>query len=340
VKLLNILTATGLSALLLCVGCDPQDKIVQIFSNQGLTLLKPARSYIALEGIVVLPRKGRMQYIDPYDRLAPSEGTASDFSAVLHQEVDNEATGIQAAVSALAAVVSVPLGLQFDKAQQVQLDEIDSSGTRYASPAIDALLKKQNTSDKIRSLLKPGLGSRVFLVQEIYTAKSLSIKTSSGGDLNASFGGGGKPPTCSTDTAVSKDSSAPATTTPKSPADDENKTTEIEAAAKAVKNAVTTPLSNSNAAAAGTSEAKSGSDGAISVGVCKKTTASLSFTTGSYIPFAVRLNEVEIAPGNILQVKVTDFKVPKTTLGPEEAAATVVINNNAPFLEKIEHITH
>jgi hypothetical protein len=49
-----------LLSLLLFPGCDPQKEALQLFTHQGLTVLQPARDYIALGGIFVLPIESRI----------------------------------------------------------------------------------------------------------------------------------------------------------------------------------------------------------------------------------------------------------------------------------------
>ena len=63
-------------AIVLC-ACDSVDTAAKkILADQGLTLLQPARDYIALGGIVTLSG-GKFQYEDPYDTLPNDNGTYS-----------------------------------------------------------------------------------------------------------------------------------------------------------------------------------------------------------------------------------------------------------------------
>ena len=68
------------------------------------------------------------------------------------------------------------------------------------------------------------------------------------------------------------------------------------------------------------------------MGVCWSDAATLSFQSSDSIPFAVRLNEVEVGSDGKPAVKITGFKLPNTALGEEDVAATVLINSDNPAL--------
>src|SRR5262245_12132598 len=48
-------------------SCDPERSTQDLFRRQGLNLLKPARDYIRIGGLVVRKGNGPMEYIDPLD---------------------------------------------------------------------------------------------------------------------------------------------------------------------------------------------------------------------------------------------------------------------------------
>jgi hypothetical protein len=62
----------------------------------------------------------------------------------------------------------------------------------------------------------------------------------------------------------------------------------------------------------------------MSLGFCWGGNSSLSFKTEHPIPFAVRLNEVEVGPGGVIQVKKKDFHLPLNTLGGDNVVNSVL----------------
>jgi hypothetical protein len=75
--------------------------------------------------------------------------------------------------------------------------------------------------------------------------------------------------------------------------------------------------------------------------VCRAESGDLSFTSPTAIPFAVRLNEVVLGPGDVVSVKLTGFRLPTSALGAENPVeATALINERRPVLEGFEHVTH
>jgi hypothetical protein len=322
---------------------------LNLFTQQGLTVLKPARDYIALGGIFVIPKKGTPAYLDPYDSLAGTSGTATPFRAVVMQQSANNSVGLDVAVGTLGGLVPIPAGLKFSHSKQVQLAQIDASGTRYTSQMVAALIKMPSTSGAIQSQLNGG--NRVFVVQELYTGKSLSVKSSDNTGLAAAVEGAASVPTCSstTDGTTTPAKTTPGATTPGATAPGATtpgattpggatppKATPATPAAPGSKPAQTTGGGKTGTTAPATGASNVG----ISVGACWADAATLSFQSADAIPFAVRLNEVVVGPGNILQVKITGFKLPNVALGDEDVKATALINPNDPTVSKLMHKTH
>jgi len=335
-----------LIAALCLSGClSPDQAILKIFTEQGLSLLEPARSYIALGGIFAVPKRGTSTYFDPYDTVPPDPGTSSNFNAIIAQQSANQSTGISAAISGLAKVIALPVGLSFDKTKTVKLAQIDSGGTRYSSQKIDALLAMPNTAKKLNSLLAANDGTRVYLVQELYTAKSISISTTDDTSLSASLGAAGKVATCSNgSTSGSNGSSSDGTKTNQqggSGAGQKAPPTNSSGAAKPASPAQNSGSQAKKQSSSGSSPTGSGgsSEGA-SFSVCHDVDSSLSFTSTSDIPFAVRLNEIYIAPGKTLSVRVTDFKLPNTALGTTDTKASTWIDPNNPVVKNFRHGKH
>jgi hypothetical protein len=300
-------------------GCNPQTEILKIFANQGLTLLEPARDYVSIGGIVVLPKGGnRLQYIDPYDVLTPATGTSTNFNAVIHSQTDTTSAGAQFA-AALSQIVSLPIGFSFNTGQTIKLTQIDSSGQRYTSPMISTLLKKPETSAQIIPRLQEG--DRVFIIQEVYTAKSLSVSSTTTTALAANVGGSPIGNNCnSAQQAGGQKGSA-----------------QQGGGQQAVGQQAGAQQSGGQQAVGQQAGAKEG----VSVGVCRNTDAELTFSSQAPIPFAVRLNEVQLGPGGVVEVKSTGFKLPNLALGnASDVKATVLIDQQNPTLGALEHITH
>jgi hypothetical protein len=325
-----------ITVLLLC-SCDPQKDALALFTNQGLTVLKPARDYVALGGIFVIPHGGTPVYLDPYDSLPPTD--ASAFHATIMQQSSSSSFGLDAAVGTLGGLVPIPAGLKFSHSKQVQLAQTDTTGTRYTSQMIAGIIKMPSTSAAIQGQLPPGGHNRVFIVQELYTGKSLSLKSSANDGLAASVEGAATIPNCSSTT--SSDSTGKSGTTGTGTTG--TGTTGTGATGTGTTGATGTGTTGTGTTgAAGTGTTGTGTTGAgtktgasstsnvgISVGACWSDAATLSFKSDTAIPFAVRLNEIVLGPDKkTLQVKVTGFKLPNTALGGEDVAATVRISSD------------
>jgi hypothetical protein len=339
-------------------GCDPQKAALKIFTDQGLTLLEPARDYIALGGIVVLPKQGRPQYIDPFDSITGADGTYSQFNAVIQQQLRNRSIRIETAVGTLGDIVPIPAGLNLTTGQTVELAQIDTAGSRLTFQMVSALLKKSATDGAIRPLLQGG-NNRVFVIQEVYTGKSLSLKSSSSTGLKASVEGGAQVPNCGT-TANASSVSRPETTatsgsgtsstspgtTPSSGASTtsagttapNNRASTGSASSSTHAPSTSTPASNANnSTASGNNSSSTGANVGIALGVCLSNQFTLTFQTSAPIPFAVRLIEVQPDPGGVLAAKITHFVLPNTALGNDDAVrATALVEP----LEDMEHKWH
>jgi hypothetical protein len=363
-KLRRLSMAVGLGMLLLIpTGCDPSTAIYKLFSDQGLTLIKPARSYIAIGGLVVLPKGTKqLQYQDPWDVIAQPTGQSStpstDFSAVIMGQSDKSATGVDFK-AALTQLVSLPIGLDFSHNQSLTLGPIQAGGTRYTTPMMAALVAKSATAGAARARLNEG--SRVFLIQEVYTATSLSVTTGSNSGISASLGTGGTIPNCSLPadsvTAKTNDTGAAgangaavangaAGATQKAEATGSNTTPGVTIT---VGPSGTTATGKTGAPAntgatgaagatgvAGTSGTKAASPtiagiGGMSAGVCYANASTLNFTSTTPIPFAVRLDEVTLVGGTTPAIKYTGYKLPNGSLtaSDPEVENSIAINSLA-----------
>lgn len=328
-------------------GCNPEQDALKLFSQQGLTVLKPARSYIALGGIFVVPKSGTPVYLDPYDSLPTNGSGANPFQAVIMQQSSSNSTGLAAAVGTLGGLVPVPAGAKFSNAKQVQLAQIDATGNRYTSQEIAALIHMTNTANALNDQLpaEGKNGNRVFVVQEIYTGKSLSLKSSDNTSLAAAVFGSVQPQNCSS--SSNGDSSAPTTggTSTSGAAASGGTTTAGADQSKMKPGTASQNAAKSTPAAAGAKPSQANNTGGtagssnvgVSVGMCWADAFTLSFQSQNAIPFAVRLNEVTRGTGDLLQVKITNFKVPTAALGAEDVSATALI---APDTNVLTHLIH
>lgn len=348
---IRTMTKCSLLCLIVLVACDPEKEALKLFTDQGLTVLKPARDYIALGGLFVVPNSGTTVYLDPYDTLPPSNGTATPFRAVVLQESKNQNIAFDAAVGTLGGLVPIPAGLKFSHSAQVQLAQIDASGTRYTTQMIAALIKRPDTIRAIQAHLQPG--NRVFIVQELYTSKSLSLKSSTSNGLAGAVEGSANIPTCSStssggNTGASKKGGASTGGSTTGGGSTGGSTTGGSTTGGSTTGATTTGSANTGSSTGdtangsgktGTSKATASNAG-ITVGLCWSNAATLSFKSDTAIPFAVRLNEVIAGPGNELIVKDTNFKLPNKALGAGDVSATALINPQDPTVRDFTHVPH
>ena len=343
--------------VLVLTSCNPQGETLKLFARQGLNILEPARDYIKLGGIFVLPSNGRPAYLDPYDSISGAEGSPSSIREIIEQQAGNNSANAEAVLGTLGNLVLIPAGIQFSHGTQFQLDQIDASGTRYSSQAMEALIRKPSTNAALHKWLKGG--TRVFVVQEVVAAKSLSVKSSSNTGLAGSIEGSTAIPNCASSAP------APSATSALSGASG-NGSSPTGMTASSSKNAGTSaggqptavPPTPGNVVGSGGGQKNStsgagtasgtqkptntgSSNSGISVGVCLANQFTLSFQTDNPIPFAVRLNEVVVGQGDVLSIKVTGFQPPITALmvGADEGAS-VLINHRRPILRDVMYQPH
>ena len=337
------LLSSVLFGLIVLGACDPQQQAMKIFTDQGLVLLQPARSYIQPKGIVILPKKGRPKYYDPLDTdLKTDDGTEiSNFSAIVAQQTKNQSSALDIALGLLGKLIKIPAGLKYDGSQTVTLDQIDAGGSRLATTKMLALLKEANTKAFLVSALTPVPGQptpRAFIVEEVYTTKSLSLKTTSNTALQASYGGsGGSLPSC-TSGNQNQPNNKNGTGSPSGSKPSDNSKGPLvnnmfgnggvlEGDSQAQNGDNQTGNTNANNKGAG-----SDSNG-ITVGACRNTEYDLTLKSDNPIPFAVRLNEIQLNAANEPELKLGQFKFPPNSLGTGdvEARTAFVDSSNSPL---------
>jgi hypothetical protein len=352
------------SLCILLVGCDdPLKETQKIFGAQGLVLLAPARDYIKPGGLVVLPSNGGPVYLDPFDPdIAGQNGNYVEFKSIIAAQAKNQVTGLDVALSAISTVIPLPAKLSFQKGQQVKLAQIDTAGQRILTGTVLQLLKRKATGDALRGQLAQK--NRAFVVQEIYTARSISMSSASNAALDVSYGGAGKVPDCTLPSTDGKGKTDPATKDATKGATDATKGATDATKADATKGATDatkaatdktgkTPATTAKTDAktdTGTAKdatakdakdtAKSVADAAgsglsASLGFCHAGTATLTLQSDSLIPIAVRLNEIVQVPGG-LDVKYGQFKFPNS-LGASDVEKFTATNVTLPRLTHGKH---
>jgi hypothetical protein len=312
----GILCTTAILALLF-TGCTLPSDALKVFTDQGLIPLQPARDYVKVCGLVSLPPHGTAAYLDPADVLPTNPNTYINFSAVIEDEARGQTAAIDVALSAVAHIIPFAAQLQAKTNTQVHLGQINASGVRLNTNEVPTLIGKQSTNQRIRDELRNH--NRVFIVQEVYTAKTLSVTAASGQTLDISYQGTGKLPDCG-NTAPNNGSDSPGNT----PSDANTKSSNAASAAtgksSASASATNTPTVRGNGITDMATPVLSG----ISVGACLNRTYQLSLNSNSAIPIAVRLNEVELDKGE-LRIKYSGFKFPHSLGGETVEKMTAVI---------------
>lgn len=365
-------TASVLLLFVVCfsvTSCDPSKAALKIFTDQGLTVLKPARDYIALGGFFVVPSNGGpAAYQDPWDTINGSSGNPSSFTAIIQQQGNTSSAGLKTVVGTLGGLVSIPAGLSFSDSAQVSLGQINATGSRYTSQQILALIKMPSTQSAITQLLNDGNGNKVYIVQEIYKASSLSLTNSSNNSLAAAVFGSPTPPNCTTtgtstgsgasgngtsdpsstssSTSSSASGASSSSTTSPSGAGGDSGTAgsggHLPASSGGATNKAGTGSATGSTGGKGTDASGTGSNGTssgssnvgISVGVCWANSYTLSFKADSALPFAVRLNEIQLGDDGLLKVVITNFSPPNALGGDLKAVVAL------PPLENVVKSSH
>jgi hypothetical protein len=367
----RITVIVGILGLVVAASCqDPRAAALKLFTDQGLAVLQPARDYVKVGGLIVVATHGRPAYLEPYDTLpgATDNKPVTDFKALLLGQTVDTKVGLDVALNLAAGIVKLPVGLTAAKEQQVQMDQIDASGQRLIPTAVDTLAQKKATSDAVKRQLTVTRGNRVFMVQEVYFTKRLSVKSTSGGNLGVSYGSGNTVPNCSPASAdTSKGGGTAKETTPTKNTDAAAKGTDTAKGTDAAKgiDAVKGADHAGGTAAKGTGTMK-GTDNTketdttkstdttkgeepakaqdtatpgLSVGVCKTGSATLTIQSDNPIPFAVRLVELKLRGTDVL-VQYTGFKFPGSLGASDTEKRTAKISEMTPVLSGLIYQKH
>jgi hypothetical protein len=321
-----LLGTTGLT--LVAQGCDPQKRALQIFADQRLNILRPARDYIQPSGLVFLPKGGGPEYDDPIENVTPEKGNLTDFRAVILEETRKSSTGFAAALSLANWVLPVPLGLKAKGNSEVSLGSIETTGVRLQTTAIDAALRRPAFVSAVMPDLKRGV--RVFVVQEVYRATGLDLKSTKGQQMDVSFNDGSAVAPCDgaatmKDTTAKPSGSKPEETKagakPAESKSGESKPGEPKPGESKQAESKPTETKPDDKATTETPDDKATLP-RIGASVCITRDFSLKFTTKNPIAFAVRLAELEILDGQLRRKR--GAHVINTTLGAGEISASLV----------------
>jgi hypothetical protein len=325
---LGLLVAVAIS--MAQAGCNAQQAAYSLFTRQGLNLLRPARDYIQPGGMVFVPKHGNAEYEDPKDDVAPEKGTLTDFRASILDETANKRAGLGAALTLATTIIPMPISAGAQSSKQVSLKQIDTTGVRLSTKALDQLIAAPNTSKAAAAELQKRNGMRVFVVQEIYTATSLDLHAEDNKAFNLNFNDGkavadckqGDQSTGKSDTGTDKKDASAANPKGGSTAD---------AAAKAAgKGGTAKDKTSSQAKPAGASSTTQSKLGA-GLAFCLADDYTLKLQTKDPIPFAVRLAELEMSGGTVQRNRGT---ILKGTLGGDEISAALT-SKEKPVIDRL-----
>jgi len=335
---------SALGVALTAQACDPEKAALTVFEKQGLTLLRPARSYIQVGGLVIQPRSGQPRYIDPLDDVASVDEPAVDFDAVVLAETQKRATKLGTALGLVQQLVTIPLGLQFNSSRDVTLSQVDTGGVRIKDKTLETLIKQKQTAAKLFEHLAPNLKRKAYIVQEVYLSASLNLAATTATSLGVTLGKDAELPSCDIAASV-KDETGQEGAKPKDgekpkegekakdgekpkegeKAKDPEKPKDGEKPGTAKHEAKVAETAKSTA-----DEVKAPEKPSASIGLCYANQGKtvLSFKSAKPLPFAVRLAEIELV-GKDLKIKIGDFKF-SGSLGTSEIERTTALPEGGP----------
>ena len=327
----RLLLALGLSAsagmVVNAASCDPRQHALDVFKRQGLNLLQPARDYVRPGGLVVVA-KDRAEYEDPRDGVAGETGNLTNFRSIILQETQKKSAAFGAALALANSIL--PIGVQLSGSSMVSLAQIETTGVRLTTDALDELMRKPKTSAAARAELQQK--HRVFVVQEVYQAKSLDLQSADQKALAVHYNDKTAVAECKTPAGtVDKPSS------PEVPAE-KSKTVKPSTAPSPNPASPATPASSApGGAESKPSEKKSpdttavGTGLGVGVAVCRSGDFTLKLTASEPIAFAVRLAELEMSPDGSLRRKREGIGV---SLGPDRIGAALAHPSGALTVER------
>lgn len=321
---LAVAAAIGL-AVIVSSACDPDKGVRKIFESQHLHVLIPLRSYIEVGGLVVVPKGGDPYY---YDRLDTIPNTASDmvvdFNGVIGSQSRRQTAGFGAVLRELQKLVNAPVSFRFEAKQDVEMGQIDSSGTRLKIPAAQSLVQTGETKKWITQELARK-SSKVYVVLEVWKARTLSVRASRGFELKVELPVGGE-------SGRGTASPAPTSAQPGSTAS----AAAVPGASASTQQSPTATTTKSGAAVCGPTAtptpASAGSDDKPLPAFWKRSsTTEIVLCGGNEYPFAVRVAEV-IADQNGLLLQPGNWRFPGALGAGDDVERYTAYINNQPAL--------
>lgn len=192
------LSMVGIAVLCL-TGCDPEKEARTEFQRQGLNPVTPIRDYIDVGGLVLVTKKASVYLDTVYDfketkdlrgkAVSGIDDPAKSIMAVLRKY---DSTGRESEVKGTLKLLETFLPLSITGGLKltsgVKIEQIDASGTRLKIPEVRALFTS-NAGHEVRSYIGDMLvekTSKIFVIYEIYRAKSLDMSSSSNKEITAS----------------------------------------------------------------------------------------------------------------------------------------------------------
>jgi hypothetical protein len=266
------------------LGCDPQKEAIKFLLSQGLIPLQPARDYVVPGGMLIQSDMDRVVYMDPL-----AEGIAATPSLI---KIDtsglpdhHQATTLDLALGLIAQEIKIPPGLHISGAQEVNLANLDISGSRLTAQEVSNYVKREEVDKFVRRQL---LHSRVFIVQEVYLFNGLVLTSATGGPLEVSNSSRGGVPSCKVQngTDISPQEAAPPEVA-----------TEHAGARSVAADEAGTKLERSSPESRGY-----GGTDVVSVSICRSSASELAVVSDRPVAFAVRPCEVTIGVDESLVV--------------------------------------
>jgi hypothetical protein len=317
----------ALGTVVQAASCDARARALDLFKEQGLNLLQPARDYIVPGGLFVVARGAKPNYEDPRDPVAPESGNLTDFRAVILQQTATHSTSFGGALALAATVLPFNVGLRGNS--EVRLGQIQTTGVRLRTDAVEALIEKARTREAIKTQLSQG--RRVFVVQEIYKATSLNLQAANNKALDVTYNDQRAIAECKE--AVLKGSEASPSPSVK-PTDATSPKNEAKPTAKDAKpEGAKTPAASPSPGESKPSAAASPKPASGGVAACRSGQFELTLSITDPIPFAVRLVELE-RKGDLVRRKPGGTL--STTLGNNQEIGASLISDASPTLDDVQ----
>jgi hypothetical protein len=180
-------------ALTAQTACSPQDAVNKIMLDKGLNLISPLRTYIDVGGLLFVPRNGRPYYINRLDEI-PEGSTLGpsiqDFGAVFAAEASNQSADIGVVLKGLTSLIGGVFGASATAKQDVTLAQLTATGRQLQIPAARGLIAQTRTQNEILLDMQQDQ-ARAYIVYEVYSASSISLRATTGADVAVALGSNG-----------------------------------------------------------------------------------------------------------------------------------------------------